>query len=339
MVVCLSYVSMIQGLQTLNNRTIKFKYMTRKIKFDDLRSAVNEAYEQLKNDNEGTPDTTYNSCGCTDGCFGIAVVLTDGSVITAGTTDCKTSLGSIAKIPISSCLLSQMTPDEIIQKSGQCPCACNAKGKSQKPDIPFSAHGLRAISAIQPTGDADGKWEILSDRMVKLMGSAPELDDKLYESLKQQAIDANVEDTIAASGYYLYDDAPIAIDTYIKAVSMKASALQLATMGATIASDGVNPTNGQEVFDGKFAQNIVALMAAKGPHKMSKPWLMGAGIPAKSSRSGAMVAVMPGAFGIAAVSPMLNEAGVSVKAAKAIKMIANKLDINVFASARVEIVK
>ncbi len=310
--------------------------MTRKIKFDDLKAAVNEAYEQLKNDNEGTPDTTY-SCECTGGCFGIAVVLTDGSVITAGTTDCKAALGSIAKVPIATCLLSQMTPDEIIQKSGQCPCAC--KGKGKKPEIPFSARGIRAISAMQPTGDADGKWDILSDRMNNLMGSAPELDDKLYEAFKKQAIDSKVEDTMAASDFYLYDDAPIAIDSYIKAISMKASALQLATMGATIASDGVNPSNGQVVFDGKFAQNIVALMAAKGPHKMSKPWLMGAGIPAKSSRSGAMVAVMPGAFGIAAVSPMLNDAGVSVKAAKAIKMIANKLDINVFASARVEIVK
>lgn len=159
--------------------------MTRKIKFDDLKSAVNEAYEQLKNDNEGTPDKSF-SCGCTAECFGIAVVLTDGSVITAGNTEGKVALGSIAKIPISTCLLSQMTPDEIIQKSDQCPCAC--KGKGQKPDIPFSAKGIRAISAIQPTGDADGKWDILSDRMINLMGSAPELDDRLYESLKKRLL-------------------------------------------------------------------------------------------------------------------------------------------------------
>lgn len=309
--------------------------MTRTIKFDDLKAAVNEAYEQLKNDNEGTPDKTY-SCGCTDN-FGIAVVLTDGTTIKAGDTDCKAALGDIVKIPVSTCLLSQMSPDEIIKKSGKCPCACSTK--AQKPEIPFSAHGIRAISAIEPTGDADGKWDIFSDRLINLMGTAPELDDKLYENLKKLAVNDDVENKIADSGYFLYDDAPIAIDAYIKASSMKATALQLATMGATIAADGVNPTNGQEVFDGRYAQNVVALMAAKGPHKMSMPWLMGAGIPAKSSLSGAMVAVMPGAFGIAAVSPMLNEAGISIKAAKAIKMIANKLDINVFASARVEIVK
>lgn len=309
--------------------------MTRKIKFDDLKAAVNEAYEELKSNNDGAIDSVYSNSS--DDRFGIAVVLTDGSVITAGDTDSKAALGSIFKIPVSTCLLSQMSPDEIIKKSGKCPCACAKKG--QKPQIPFSAHGLRAVSAIEPTGDADGKWDIISDRMISLMGSAPELDDKMYEAFKQEAIASKVEDTLAASDYYLYDDAPIAIDTYIKGISMKASALQLATMGATIAADGVNPSNGQEVFDGRFAQNVVALMAAKGPHKMSKPWLMGAGIPAKSSRSGAMVAVMPGAFGIAAVSPKLNEVGVSIRAAKAIKLIANKLDINVFASARIEIVK
>lgn len=305
--------------------------MIRKINLSDLKAAVDEAYEQFKNDNEGVVDSRVDEV--VPDTFGISVVLTDGTIINKGDATSPVAMGETVKIPLSSILLSQLTPDEIIKKSGKCPV--NGQ-KPAKPQTPFSAHGMRAISAIEPTDDADGKWAIISDCLTNLMGTSPILDDRLYENLKKQAVEAKVEDTLAAAGYYLYDDAPIAIDSYLKAVSMKASSEQLAIMGATIAADGVNPVTKQEVFDGKNSANIVALMAAKGPHRMSMPWLMGAGIPAKSGFGGAMVGVMPGVMGIAAVSPRLNAAEISVKAAKAIKYIMNKLQLNVFASARVE---
>ncbi len=307
--------------------------MERKISLSDLRKAVCDAYEANKSINEGEVDP--RNVGADSKAFGISVMLVDGTLINKGDTDVKSPLGSISKVPLSTILFSQNSAMELIKKSGQCPCN---KLPEKPKGLSFSAHGIRAFSAVEPVGDPESKWNLYENRMVDLMGSAPLLNDNIYESFEKEAKETKLQDTLAADGYYLYDDASLAIDLYLKALSMNASTEQLATMGATIAADGVNPVTGKTVFDGAITQNVVALMAAKGPHKMRAPWLIAAGIPAKSSYGGAILGVLPGVMAIAAYSPRLNPAGVSVKAAKAIIDIMRKLDVSIFASARVKFV-
>ena len=308
--------------------------MERTISLSDLRKVVDEAYEQFKDEHAGSVDPRIKDAKADD--FGISVVLTDGTVINKADAQTPAAIGNISKIPTSIALLSQMSPEDLMKKSGCC-CKCKKDGKKQKPDIPVSSHGIRAVSAIEPTGDPDGKWNVIINNMINLMGSAPELDDNLYKSLKDEVAKADVENVLAADGFSLYDDAPTAIDLYIRQMAMKATTEQLATMCATIAADGRNPKTGEHVFDGTISQRVVAMMAIHGPHKESKPWMMATGLPAKSGFGGAIAGVMPGAFGIAAYSPELNEAGVSIKAAQAIRYIMNKLQLSVFASSRVKI--
>lgn len=307
--------------------------MERKISLSDLRKAVDEAYEANKSLKEGEVDSR-NACADVK-VFGISVMLPDGTLINKGDTDVKSPLGSISKVALSTVLFSQNSPMELIKKSGQCPC----KKVPEKPKgLSFSAHGIRAFSAIEPVGDPESKWNIYENRIIDLMGSAPELCDKIYQALQKEATDTKLIDTLAADGYYLYDDASLSANLYLKALAMTASTQQLATMGATIAADGVNPVTGKTVFDGAITQNVVALMAAKGPHKMHAPWLVASGIPAKSSYGGAILGIIPGVMAIAAYAPELNPAGVSVKAAKAIIDVMQKLDISIFASAQVKFV-
>lgn len=308
--------------------------MDRTIALSEIKKAVEEAYENFKSSKEGAVDEMLD--GVDDKSFGISVVLTDGTVINKGDVDVASPMGSIIKVPLSTILLSQNKPDEVVKKSGKCTCEMNEK--SEKAHV-HGAHAIRAISAIEPTGDAVSKWNFIENRMIDLMGSAPELDVKLYEKLKQKAADDKLVDTLAQEGYYLYDDAESSVDISVKGRSMKASAQQLATMGATIAADGVNPVTKKIVFDGEIAKNVVGMIAAKGPRKMTMPWNMAVGLPAKSSFGGAIVGVYPGVMGVAAYSPLLMANRVSEKAAKAIKYIMNKLDISVYQSAALKIDK
>lgn len=307
--------------------------MDRIIALSELRQAIDEAYEQFKSLKEGAVDPRLSSADTEK--FGISVTLADGTVIKKGDTDVKAPLGSIVKIPVASIMLSQNSPQELMKKSGQCACQCQGK----KVKIPFSHKGIRAVSALEPVGDPDSKWNFIENRMIDLMNSAPELDVNLYEQMKKQAIEAKVEDTLTADGYYLYDNAAQSIDLYLRAESMTASADQLSMMGASIAADGVNPVSQKIVYDGSISERIVGMMAAKGPHKMTLPWNLVAGIPAKSSFGGSIVGVFPGVFSIAAYSPALNPKGVSVKAAHAIMYVMNKLQISVFQSANLKIDK
>lgn len=310
--------------------------MERKIALSDLRRAVDEAYEEYKSIREGeisprVKDVDPNT-------FGIAVVLADGTVISKGDADTAVPMGAIAQVPVHVQLLTQNTPEEIVKKSGQCPCRC--ANKPEKPHTPVSAHGVRAVSALEPTGDPDSKWDFIINSTIDMMGGeSPVLDDKLYEELRHENAEADVENKFAQAGYTLYDDAPASIDIYTRLTAMRASAKQLAMMGATIAADGVCPATEKIVFDGAKAPAAVAMMATKGPHKMTRPFMVTVGLPAKSSFGGAIMGVLPGVMGIAVISPELNPAQVSVKGVKALKYIMNKLQLSVFSSAKVEIVK
>ena len=72
-------------------------------------------------------------------------------------------------------------------------------------------------------------------------------------------------------------------------------------------------------------------MATAGLYDDSGKWLYQTGLPAKSGVGGGLLAVSPGKFGIAAVSPPLDEAGNSVRAQRAIAAISDALGGNPYA--------
>lgn len=306
--------------------------MERKVSLADVQKAVYDAYENYKSIKDGAvnPEVPADADK-----FGISVMLTDGTAIDKGDTDILSPMGSIAKIGTAAVLLTQNKPDELVKKLG-CGCKCR---KGEKPQIGVSARGVRAVSAVVPQNDADGKWDVLINNIVNMMGSAPQLDDKLYEALRKKEADEKAVDMIAAAGFELLDSSDIALDLYTRLISLQANTRQVATYGATVAADGRNPLTGEYAFDGSIAPTLVSLVALNGPHHEKKAWMLRVGVPGKRGYAGLMLAIMPGFGAIAAYSPLLDENGVSVKAAKAIQYICNTLQLNIHASARVTVEK
>ena len=290
--------------------------MERFVKFSDVKQAVTASFEKYKNKtvDGATPDPRV--AGMNAGKMAISVCLTDGRRFDIGDSQAMFAMGAMMRIPLFLQLFTQMSPMELAQKMDQCGCS-NCSHHAARPKG-VHAKNIRLASLVQPVGDADGKMEILSNLMISLMGSSPVLDDNLYKLSVRDNIERGVENMLASNGYELYDNAPVAIDV------------------ATIAADGVNPVTNQPVFDGKLSQNITAMMAAKGPKKMRKPWLMITGVPAMSSFGGGFVTVIPGFGSIAAFAPELVGGHIPFKAAMAMREIVTSLDLNVFGSARVK---
>ena len=104
-------------------------------------------------------------------------------------------------------------------------------------------------------------------------------------------------------------------------------------MAATLAFAGRNPVTGSQVIDASRVPGVLAVMATAGLYDDSGKWLYHTGLPAKSGVGGGIIAVSPGKFGIAVVSPPLDSAGNSVRAQCAIAAISNALGGNPFGNA------
>jgi glutaminase len=123
-----------------------------------------------------------------------------------------------------------------------------------------------------------------------------------------------------------------AVDLYTRQCSIGVNAKDLAMMAATLAFGGRNPATGKQAMDAKNVPYVLAVMATAGLYDDSGKWLYHTGLPAKSGVGGGIIAVVPNRFGIAVVSPPLDDAGNSVRAQKAIRDIVEALHANPYAS-------
>ena len=103
-------------------------------------------------------------------------------------------------------------------------------------------------------------------------------------------------------------------------------------MAATLAAGGKNPVTSKQVMDASKVPSVLAVMSTAGLYDDSGKWLYHTGLPAKSGVGGGIIAVSPGKFGIAVVSPPLDEAGNSVRAQRAIADISAALGGNPYAA-------
>jgi glutaminase len=133
---------------------------------------------------------------------------------------------------------------------------------------------------------------------------------------------------------YIKDNWQQAVDLYTRQCSIGVNAKDLATMAATLAFGGKNPVTGKQVMDPDKVHGVLAVMATAGLYDDSGKWLYLTGLPAKSGVGGGIIAVSPGKFGIAVVSPPLDDAGNSVRAQRAIADISNALGGNPYSPAK-----
>ena len=130
---------------------------------------------------------------------------------------------------------------------------------------------------------------------------------------------------------YIKNNWQQAVDLYTRQCSIGVNAKDLATMAATLAFGGKNPITSKQVLDPAKVPGVLAVMSTAGLYDDSGKWLYHTGLPAKSGVGGGIIAVSPGKFGIAVVSPPLDDAGNSVRAQRAITAISNALGGNPYA--------
>jgi glutaminase len=196
---------------------------------------------------------------------------------------------------------------------------------------PLVNPGAITVTSMVKGRDADEVWNNILGTYNSFAGRALHVDEEVYRSeaatnQRNQAIGA----LMFAYGH-IKSNWQQAVDIYTRQCSVAVNTVELATMAATLANGGKNPVTGNAVIDPKHVPSVLAVMATAGLYDDSGRWLVLTGLPAKSGVGGGLIAVAPGKFGIAVISPPLDKAGNSVRAQRAITEIVNELGANPYA--------
>ena len=307
----------------------------------DVQKAVDAAYAKYKDLKEGKNADYIPALAAVDpNLFGIAVVTADGKVYTAGDVKTEVSIQSISKVFTMAQVIQEQGLESVEKRIGV--DATGARFNSiiaiegvrtvvgnGAPEMnPLVNPGAISATSMVSGGSADAVWA----RIIGFHNAAAGRDLKVLQDVYKSESDTNQRNqaigALMLAYGYIKDNWQQAVDLYTRQCSIGVNAGDLATMAATLAFGGINPVTKKQVVDSARVPGVLAVMATAGLYDDSGKWLYRTGLPAKSGVGGGLIAVSPGKFGIAVVSPPLDDAGNSIRAQRAITDISNALGGN-----------
>jgi glutaminase len=308
----------------------------------EIQAALDAAYAKYKNLQEGANADYIPALAAVDPkIYGIALITVDGKVYTAGDVTSEVSIQSISKVFTMAKVIEESGPAAIADTIG-----ADATGMrfnsivsiefSQKllggPEMNALVNpGAIAATSMVKGDTRDEIWKSILGFYSDFAGRSLEVNQEVFKS------ESDTNQRNQAIGYLMYAYGYIksepmrATDIYTEQCSVNVNAKDLAMMAGTLGNGGKNPVTGKQVMNSDYIPNVLAVMATAGLYDDSGKWLFHTGLPGKSGVGGGIIAVSPGKFGIAVVSPPLDEAGNSVRAQKAIADISNALGGNPYA--------
>ncbi|HEY7672349.1 MAG TPA: glutaminase A [Gammaproteobacteria bacterium] len=305
----------------------------------DIEAALDAAYAKYKDLQKGANADYIPALAAVDpSIYGIALVTVDGRVYTAGDIASEVSIQSISKVFTMAKVIEEQGPEAIRDNMG-----VDATGQVFNSIVAVEQYRGSEMNALVNPGaitatsmvsgaTRDEIWNKILAFHSDFAGRPLRVNQEVFES------EAATNQRNQAIGRLMYayghikDNPDQATDIYTEQCSISVNARDLATMAATLANGGKNPVTDRQVMRADNVPEVLAVMATAGLYDDSGKWLFATGLPAKSGVGGGIIAVSPGKFGIAVISPPLDAAGNSVRAQRAIADISNALGGNPYAS-------
>jgi glutaminase len=302
------------------------------------QAAIESAYGKFKDLNEGKNADYIPALAEVDSkIFGIALVTTDGKVYQTGDINSRVSIQSISKVFTMAKVMEEQGPDAILNNMG-----VDATGQAFNSIVAIEQYKGSEMNAMVNPGaitatsmvsgaNRDEVWNKILSCYSDFAGENLEVNQPVFKS-EAETNQRNQAISMLMYAYGHIKDNPLqACDIYTEQCAVNVNAKDLAEMAATLANGGKNPVTGKQCMSTANVPKVLAVMATAGLYDDSGKWLYATGLPAKSGVGGGIIAVCPGKFGIAVVSPPLDAAGNSVKAQKAITDVVNTLGANPYA--------
>jgi glutaminase len=308
------------------------------------QAAVDAAYGKYRNLKEGKNADYIPALAKVDpNLYGIALVTADGKVYTAGDTKTEVSIQSISKVFTMAEVIQEQGLESVEKRIGVDATGARfnsiiaveavrvVEGSGEPEMNPLVNAGAISTTSMVRGSNADEVWR----KIIGFHNDAAGRQLTVLQDVYKSESDTNQRNQAIGALMYAYgyikDNPQQAVDLYTRQCSIGVNARDLAVMAATLAFGGRNPVTSKQLIDASKVPGVLAVMATAGLYDDSGKWLYHTGLPGKSGVGGGIIAVSPGRFGIAVVSPPLDDAGNSVRAQRAIQDVSAALHGNPYA--------
>ncbi|KYH45932.1 glutaminase A [Branchiibius sp. NY16-3462-2] len=305
---------------------------------DEADAWIGRAYDAFRTDADGTVSTVYPVLAEADpDKFAMCLTTVDGASITRGDLDQKFVLMSVSKSFVLALVCEQVGLDVVRRVVGVNPTGLpfNSLAAIERFNDgrtnPMVNAGAIATSSLVPGSDFEERWILLTRTMSAFAGRPLTMDQATYDSARTTNMRNRSIAYLLSSYGAINGDAMAALDLYTRQCCLEVTASDLAVMGATLATGGVNPVTKERVVSAHTAHAVLAIMTIAGMYENSGDWFLDVGVPAKSGISGGIVSVSPGKGALATYSAPLDTAGNSVRGVKSAIYLSQHLGLDVVA--------
>ncbi len=264
--------------------------------------------------------------------FGLALVTTEGRVVTAGDADRPFTIQSISKPLVHAIALEDRGREAVLRHVGVEPSgdAFNAIVMDPATGLPYNPMvnaGAIAMAGLVAGPDPAGR--VLA-RISAAAGRQLDVDEAVLRSERRTGHRNRAIAHLLRNAGVLGEEVDAILDLYFLQCSIRVTARDLATIGATLANLGTNPCTGEDVFRPGDVRDVLAVMLTCGMYDYSGAWVLRVGIPAKSGVGGGVLGVVNRQLGIGTFSPRVDRRGNSVRGIAACVEIADELGLHLF---------
>ena len=307
---------------------------------DVVAQLVAEAHARYRDDDVGEVSRVYPALARVPrDLFGIAVVSVAGAEVEVGDADVPFTIMSVSKPFVFALACDVHGADAMRERIGanatglgfdSAAAVDHGAGGRTNPMVNAGAIATASFALGADEAERTG-WVV--DGLSRFAGRALAVDGEVYASA--QATNGRNQGLARLLGPLgrLGCDPAEAVAIYTRQCCLAVTAADLALMGATLASGGVNPRTGQRVVDADSCHAALAVMATAGLYDTSGDWLYQVGLPGKSGIGGGIVTVAPGKGALATFAPPLDAAGNSVRGQLVARFLSRRLGLDIFSGA------
>ncbi|MCK9250864.1 MAG: glutaminase A [Solirubrobacteraceae bacterium] len=271
--------------------------------------------------------------------FGICVATADGHLYEVGDSRAPFPIQSISKAFTYGLALQDAGTDAVdrridVEPSGDAYNEISLDHETGRPRNPMINAGAIAAASLVAGDTAAEQFDRVHRAYSAFADRDLRLSDEIYDAEVRVGHRNRAISHMLREFGILDGDPNQALDVYLRQCSLLVDCRDLALMGATLATGGIQPRSGARLLTVEDVERILSVMTTCGMYDAAGSWAARVGLPAKSGVGGGILAVLPGQVSIAVFSPRLDGHGNSVRGVATCHRLSNELGLHFLHVAR-----